>query len=151
MAFKMPRKEKIYEAYGAISDGRVSMGDGSAQVSSSDRSKVYTVSWEGDVYSSNDNSTYWQGALGYPVIAVLMLGGRLPLDKGTAELFRGVPWKELNEMHRNDYGKVAESVLGVLGSRGADVSAIRAEADAVYEEIGRLGITLKRGRLRPPA
>ncbi len=150
MAFKMPKKEKIYEAYGAVSDGRVSMGDASAQVLSSDKSKAYTVTWDGDTYSSNDNSTYWQGALGYPVIAVLMLRGILPLDRGTAELFRDVPWKELNAMYRNDYAKAAESVLGVLEGRGADVGAVRAEADAVYDAIGRLDISVRRGSLRPP-
>ncbi|MBR2810229.1 MAG: hypothetical protein IKD69_02510, partial [Solobacterium sp.] len=77
MTEKMPPIVKIYEAFSAIADGRVAMGEGHAEVLSSDRTKSYKVFWKGDQYSSDDNASRWQGYPGYPVIAVLMLQGRL--------------------------------------------------------------------------
>ena len=50
----------------------------------------------GSTYSSNDNATYWQGYAGYPVIAVLMEQGELPLDRAAAEAFAHVDWTYLN-------------------------------------------------------
>ena len=73
--------EKIYEAYTAIADDRITMHEDHAEVFSSDRSKSYTVSWKDNAYSSDDSATYWQGYPGYPVIAVLMLQGRLLYDR----------------------------------------------------------------------
>jgi hypothetical protein len=99
----LPPKEKIYEAYSAIADGRVNMFDGYASVSSSDRKKQYTVEWNEDVYSSNDNASYWQGYMGYPVIAVLMLQGRISCDSAVAEYFADINWKELNTQYKNQY------------------------------------------------
>lgn len=55
---KLPPIEKIYEAYSAIADGRVTLGDGQAKVTSSDGAKTYTVSWNESEYRSNDNATY---------------------------------------------------------------------------------------------
>lgn len=79
---KMPPVEKIYEAWSAVADGRVTIDDAArkATVVSSDRTREYTVSWsdDGSVYNSNDNATYWRGYAGYPVIAVMMMQGRLP-------------------------------------------------------------------------
>ena len=72
---KMPPVEKIYEAWSAVADGRVTIDDAArkATVVSSDRTREYTVSWsdDGSVYNSNDNATYWRGYAGYPVIAVM--------------------------------------------------------------------------------
>ena len=76
---KLPPIEKIYEAYSAIADNRIALHENYAAVLSSDKSKEYTVGWNGNVYTSDDNATYWQGYAGYPVIAVLMeAGGSCP-------------------------------------------------------------------------
>ena len=75
---KLPPIQKILEAYTAIVDNNVNLTENEAKVKSSNGAKTYTVSWENDVYHSNDNATYWQGYAGYPVIAVLMLQGKLP-------------------------------------------------------------------------
>ena len=77
MDFKVPPIEKIHEAYSAIADERVALKENEAEVKSSDLSKKYLVTWKDDTYSSNDNASYWQGYIGYPVIAVLMLQGKL--------------------------------------------------------------------------
>ena len=87
---KLPPVEKIYEAYSAISDKRVVMEENSAKVFSSDKSKEYTVTWNDDIYSSNDNASYWQGYAGYPMIAVLMLQNRISSDSSVTEFFKNI-------------------------------------------------------------
>ena len=57
---KLPPIQKILEAYTAIVDNHVNLTENEAKVTSSNGAKTYTVSWENDVYHSNDNATYWQ-------------------------------------------------------------------------------------------
>lgn len=54
---KLPPAAKVYEAYSAIADKRVELHEQEAYVTSSDESKRYTVRFQDDVYSSNDNAT----------------------------------------------------------------------------------------------
>ena len=139
---KMPPREKAFEAYSAIADGRVEMHDGYAFVTSSDGAKTYEVAWTGDTYSSTDNATYWQGYAGYPVIAVLIEQGRLarPADEWMAEV-AGIDWKTLNDAHKRDYAKAADEALGDR----THAAEIRAAADALMEHLATLDLTLRRG------
>jgi hypothetical protein len=150
-SWALPPIEKIYEAYSAVADGRVTMSDSSATVSSSDYKKTYTIEWSEDAYSSNDNASCWQGYMGYPLIAVLMLKGRLDYDKTVAACFKGVNWKELNTAYKNQYGKAADAVLERLAHEGNDAAKIKQDAESVYEQIKRLNIKRRRGKTRPPA
>lgn len=147
---KLPPIEKIYEAYSAIADGRVELGEGEAQVASSDLSRQYTVTWNGDVYSSNDNATYWQGYPGYPVLAVLMLQGYLPLDTEIASHLKGINWNEINARHKSDYAKASQEVLGRLRSAGSPADRIVRDAETVLKELAGLDVEIKRGKNRPP-
>ena len=142
---KMPPLEKIYEAYSALADGRVSMGGESAVVASSNGAKTYTVRWRGAEYQSNDSATYWQGYAGYPVIAVLMLQGRLPYDRSAAAPLADIDWTELNKRHKRDYAAAAAEVLSALKDRGVDVAAIAKSADEAYRSLESLDVTLLRG------
>lgn len=137
--------EKIYEAYSAIADQRVSFAEdkNEAFVASSDRSRSYTVRWEGDTYSSNDNATYWQGYAGYPLIAVLMKQGKLPLNEKTAILFGGINWHELNKKYKRDYGAALEAVAE---ERGIDLAMLQKEAEDIETKMKELDIVLKRGK-----
>lgn len=145
---KMPPLEKAYEAYSALADGRVQMRESSALVGSSDGSKTYEVRWEGDVYSSDDNGTYWQGYPGYPVIAVLILQGRLPgLEKDCLGDLAGVDWKALNDAHRRDYAAAADEALAGKPHE----AQIRQAAQDLYRELEGLDLTLRRGRARQRA
>lgn len=146
---KMPPFEKIYEAFGAIADGRVAMRENSASVHSSNREKVYTVLWEGDIYRSSDSATYWQGYPGYPVIVVLMLQGKLPYHVEVAKLFCGVNWAQLNKKHKRNYVAAAAEVLDSLAKRGADVSAITRAANDAYTALEQLDIELGRAKTKP--
>jgi hypothetical protein len=153
--WKMPPLVKVYEALGALGDGRVRIeGERHASVVSSDGSKTYQVeiSPDGREISSNDNASYWQGYLGYPAIAVLLARGfyrRRPPDSVVRAL-AGIPWKELNRRFRNNYEKTIGEVMRRLEKGGHDPAAVRAEAEAVLEALRRLKPLQGAKRRRPP-
>lgn len=150
MEFKMPPIEKIYEAYSALADNRVKMNEEEALVDSSNHSKTYIVTFKDGVYTSSDNSSYWQGYLGYPILSVLMLQGKLSLNREICENFKGINWKELNTQYKNNYKMVLDYLLKDLESKGVDINKINKEVNKVYEEIKSLDIILKRGKVFPP-
>lgn len=137
---KLPPIEKIPEAYTAIIDNRVETFDNYAIVKSSTLEKEYLIKWNDNLYYSNDNSTYWQNYLGYPVISVLMLQGKLSLNKDILKYFKGINWNNLNKINKNDYHASLESAL-------VDISLdkrkeIDDEINKVYEEIKSMQIEL---------
>ena len=149
MMKKLPPIEKIYEAYSAIADGRVSMHDHFAEVTSSDRTKDYIVTFSNNTYSSNDNGSYWQSYAGYPILAVLMLQGRLSYDPQTASLFRNINWKKLNTQFKNKYADAVKEIFRDLRNRGIDTDEITRQVQASYNELKRLDISLKKSSTKP--
>lgn len=147
----LPPIEKIYEAFSAIADGRIKMIDGFAQISSSDYKKEYTVKWNEDVYSSNDNASYWQGYMGYPLIAVLMLQGKVTYDHNITGYFRDINWKQLNAKYKNNYAIAASVILDGLTAAGIDTEYIKAEVNKIYEQLKCLDIKRERGSAPPKA
>ena len=137
---KMPPKEKILEAYSAIADKRIEMHENSAEVHSSDASKTYLVEWEGDTFASGDPATYWQSYPGYPVIAVLLIQGRLPLDEELIQPMAGIPWKKLNDAHKRDYAAAAEEAMKGIENK----EAILKLAEEGNRALETLDLTLKR-------
>ena len=144
---KNPPIEKIHEAYSAIADRRVDVMGNSATVKSSNGEKEYEVRWDKNVYSSTDSATFWQHYPGYPVIAVLMLQGWLPLDKKIAEHFADVNWTELNNRHKRNYAASAAEVMEMIKKAGGDIKMINTEIASVYEKLCALDIKIKRGKL----
>lgn len=138
---KLPPIEKVFEAWTAIEDNRVSMNENYANVSSSDGAKRYVVKFAGNLYSSDDNATYWRGYAGYPVLAVMMLRGVLPFDRSEAELWRGVNWKEINTRFKNDYAK---AVAEVAAQRDINLPEAYKAAEEVINHLRQLDITIKR-------
>lgn len=138
---KMPPVEKIFEAWTALSSGRVILKDGFAEVSSSDGEKSYTVRFHGDQYSSDDNATFWQGYPGYPVIAVLMAQGKLPYDKKEASLWENINWTQLNKKNKNNY---SDAVKEIAEQRGINLQEAYDEANKVMEAIKSLPLEIKR-------
>lgn len=149
---KMPPLEKIPEAYSAIADNRIEMDEANemAHVFSSDRTKAYTVTWKGDVYTSNDNSSYWQGAIGYPLIAILLLQGKLPLNQEIVSLFKDINWKAINTRHKNKYDQALAEVFHDLAMRGIDLHPIETNFREVYADLEQLPFKMKKSSLRPP-
>lgn len=150
MGVKLPPIEKIHEAYSAIADKRVVLKENEAEVSSSDLAKTYLVKWKDEVYSSNDNASYWQGYVGYPIIAVLMLQGKLSLDQEIAAYFTGINWKKINTEYKNKFSEAVGQIMGELREKGIDCDRIDQEIQKVYKEIGQLTIQTKRSSIRPP-
>lgn len=152
--WKIPPPIKVYEAIGAIGDGRVRPIDDTHrvwEVGSSDGTKKYRVeiSADGREINSNDNASYWQGYLGYPAIAVLMARGTLHASAEATRALAGIPWKELNRRFKNDYARTTAEVARIVEERGGNFDAIRAEAASILEALAALG--LERGaRRRPP-
>jgi hypothetical protein len=152
--WKMPPAAKIYEALGALGDGRVTLVDEThARVRSSDGSKTYDVetSPDGREISSNDNASYWQGYLGYPGIAVILARGFHHAPPAVIKALTGVAWKELNRRFRNDYAKTIAQVEARIAEAGADPAAVRAEVESVMRALERLGPLRGERRERPPA
>jgi hypothetical protein len=152
-AWKMPPKAKIYEALSAIADGRVRLKENQkAEVVSSGGTKTYLVEWSEDVkgITSNDNASYWQGYMGYPILAVLMLLGRLDFKKPVAELLARIPWKQINKQFRNDYDKAIDSVLGQFEAKGIPRKTIVSEVDRITAQVERLELEKLPRRGRPP-
>jgi len=150
-AWKMPPVVKIYEAMGAIGDGRVRIvDDENALVTSSQGDKTYKV-FTGDggrAIASDDSASYWQGYLGYPGIAVLIARGVLKVPANVSDALAGLPWKEINRRNRNDYAKTLAEVSHTLEQSGHDPDAVAAEAQGLLEALQALAPYRTR-RLRP--
>ena len=132
----MPPIEKIPEAYTAIEDLRIEVFEDSAKVKSSNGEKEYLIKWKENVYYSNDNSTYWQGYTGYPVIAVLMVQGKLSLNRDISKYFKSVNWSELNKKNKRDYKKSVDDIL--FGTPENEKEKIFREIEKVFEDVQRM-------------
>ncbi len=148
--WKIPPLIKVYEALGAIADGRVHLlDDARAEVGSSEGSKTYTVEINGKEVGANDNASFWQGYLGYPAIAVLIVRGLLNADPKSIEALGGIAWKELNRRYRNDYAKTLAEVDDGLRTRGIEPDAIKTSCEAVLRELEAF-VPIRGARKRPP-
>lgn len=139
---KLPPIEKIPEAYTAIEDNRVELFDTYAIVKSSNLEKEYLIKWNNNLYYSNDNSTYWQGYIGYPVIAVLFLQNKLPLNKDISKYFKNINWNSLNKKYKNNYKEAFNEVISILSDN--EKNTVNHEINSVYETIKNLDIELTR-------
>lgn len=140
----LPPIEKVYEAWSAIADGRVVLlGPNEARVVSSDGTKTYTVIYnpDTDTYQSNDNATAWQHYPGYPVLAMMMLRDKLPLDLSAALLWGGVNWNQLNLRYKRNY---AAAVDHIEAERGIDHEKAYDDAETVMTTLRALPFSVKR-------
>ncbi len=141
---KLPPIEKIYEAYSALADNRIHMGETSAEVTSSDGTKSYKVAWKDNTYSSTDNATFWQGYAGYPVIAVLILQSKLTADSAIFTHFSGVNWNSLNKKHKRDYRAALMEVFAEKQLTQEKIDHIEAMTQQVFEQLKQLDLKIVR-------
>jgi hypothetical protein len=152
--WKLPPRAKVFEAFTALADGRVRItGPGSATVVSSGRDKTYDVEWsdDGRTIGANDNASYWQGYLGYPIVAVLLARGDLRADEDAVAALAGIDWHDLNKRYRRDYSAAVAHVLAGLGDRGEDPALVEREVDAVLDQLAALDLRRASRGGRPPA
>jgi len=156
MKWKIPPEDKVYEALAAVASGRVRFeGNKSiqAKVYSSSGHKYYTVHYDAETRSasSNDNSSFYTGQIGYPIMAVLLASGVIDYDHQVATWLADIPWKDINTKHKNNWSAAVEEVLHqVEGERGADTARIRAEVARIYTEIKALKLERITDRTKPP-
>jgi len=151
-AWKTPPEIKIYEALGAVADGRVELTGNEARVRSSEGTKFYTVLFDPDINAimTNDNGSYWQGYLGYPAIAFLMVKGLLHYTLEVAEALKGIEWKKINTRNKNDFKKTKEEVLALADSRRVTRDTVEAEVNRLAQDMGQLNLQKLGKRLKPP-
>lgn len=153
MKWKIPADIKIYEALGTVADGRLELGeDGkSAKVYSSSRGKFYTVTYDPEqkAIMSNDNGSYWQGYLGYPAIAFLMVTGEIAFDRKYAEALKGIAWKDINTKFKNDFDRTVEYIHSTLGDKNVSLDGFLGEVASIRRQIEDLDLSLLGKRKRP--
>jgi hypothetical protein len=88
--------------------------------------------------------------MGYPIIAVLMVLGRLEYGTEVADFLAGVRWKQMNRQFRNDYTKAIDSVLDALEAKGTPRQTVVAEVDRIVAQIEGLELEKLPRRKRPP-
>jgi len=151
--WKLPPRVKIYEALGAVADDRVSISEpGTAQVVSSSGEKTYTVQWSPDLreINANDNASYWQGYLGYPIVAVLLALKVIAFNPADANSLAGIPWKTLNTQFKRDYDAVIAHVLQQVEAHGGDPQRLQAEVERIINALAALDLQRPEKRMRLP-
>lgn len=146
--WKVPPRIKVYEALGAIADGRVAgITETGARVKSSEGNKTYTVTFEEatKTIGANDNGSYWQGYLGYPSIAYLMMQGKLSFDEELSKSLKGIAWKQINTKYKNDFVKTEAEIYQDL-----DKDNLESFAEKVLNEIELAGWQKPATRMKPP-
>lgn len=136
---------KVYEALSALADKRVEKVDEQTYyVESSDHSKRYTVKIDGNIYSSNDNATYWQHYAGYPIIAVLFLQGKLTYEEKLLPLFTNIPWKKLNTKYKNKYDS---AIAEAFSNQDEETrNEIAEEVKKIQDQLSQLPFEVKGNR-----
>jgi hypothetical protein len=150
MKWKEPPIIKIYEALGAVADGRVMVGGTSAKVFSSSGNKFYTVTYDhaATAIMANDNGSYWKGYLGYPGIAYLLKAGILSYKDNLGQLLKGIHWKDLNQQFKNDFDKTTAHIFSKLDP--IDQDNLKTYAEGVLQQIRSLNLQLLGKKQLPP-
>ena len=151
--WKTPPLIKVYEALGAVADGRIEeTSESTATVSSSSGNKNYDVSIDISIGSimTNDNGSYWQGYLGYPAIAYLMHKGLLHYKSSHAEALKSVPWKDWNQKNKNDFEQTLVQVNDLVKERGVDPDELKNGCEEILAQLESLKLTKLGKRQKPP-
>ena len=141
---KLPPIAKVYEALSAVADQRVEMHADHAIVTSSDHTKDYTVKFLPDGYSSNDNATLWQHYPGYPILAVMIIQGKLKSNPECLPWFQAVNWKQLKTQAKNDYDKAISVFLQSFSK--TIQNQIVDEVQNLFDQLSSMEITVKGNR-----
>ncbi len=160
--WKQPPLIKIFEALGTLGDKdrikpcapseKRSKSELCWRVYSSERNKFYLVRANKDfnALTANDNGSYWQGYLGYPMIAVLLQEGLVKFNHRLADDLRGIPWKKINTRFKNNYEKTIEYCLNLLERKGWQKKEVLKEINKIRGQLNNLKIKKLGPRIPPP-
>lgn len=151
MTWHHPPITKLYEALGAVADGRIEISGNTAKVYSSSRAKFYDVTYDPDANEimANDNGSYWKGYLGYPAVGFLMKKGILSYDPNLGLLLKDIPWKDINQKFKNDFDAALEYILESKSE--TERNKLREFMEKVDGEIKALNIGMLGKKKQPPA
>lgn len=133
--WKAPHIIKIPEALSAIADLRYERKGNYLFVKSSDYSKKYTVEIFENGYSSNDNMSYNNGILGYPIVVSLMLESKIEYNRYYLPLFNGINWTKLNEQYNKNFSISYEVILNRFKQNNYDYIRIKKSIESSYEQL----------------
>ncbi len=152
MFWKLPPRIKIYEALGCISDDRILVDGNTGVVISSSGLKRYQVQYNPNTnaITSNDNGSYYQGYLGYPAIAFLLVKRMIPYENTMLSWLEEISWKDINQKHKNDFQKTEERVRQTVIDRGGDLLKLDQVIDRIAQDISELNIKKLKSNLKPP-
>lgn len=152
--YNIPIIEKIYEAYSAIADGRITIqnteNNDEYKVTSSDYSKSYTIFKTNNTYVSDDNMSFWKQTIGYPILAIMMVNGELQYNEDVIKYFKNINWKKINTEYKNDYVKVASLILEEMNKNKIDIDFIKSETEKVYSQVKNLKLEYVKSKVFPP-
>ncbi len=142
---------KVYEALGAVADGRLEINGNEAKCFSSSGNKYYDVVYEPDTNAimTNDNGSYWKGYLGYPAIAYLLQTNVLPYQPELGALLKGVAWKDINQKFNNDFDKTMAFILEPLDTNARE--RLNEYTHALLAQITEMKLQKLGKRVTPPS
>lgn len=135
--WKMPHMLKIYEALGVIADNRIKIYGTQAKVFSSSWNKYYDVKvdWDQKKSMSNDNASYYNETLGYPVIAFLIKKEFLLCDWKYIHLFWNIYWKDINQKNNNNFDQTKQEIDAMLQWQIRDFEKFEHSIQAMYRTL----------------
>jgi hypothetical protein len=148
--WKCPSVTKVYEALGAVVDGRIEVFGNVGKCYSSSGNKYYDITFDpkSNAIMSNDNTSYWTGELGYPAVAFLLKNGVLKYDDNLASPLKGVAWKDINQKFKNDFDAALEYVLKDMETNMKE--ELGKYAKVLVEEIEKLNLKELGEKAIPP-
>lgn len=145
-ALEMPPRIKCLEAISSIWKGRVKeISPNEFEVSSSRGERKYKVMIRDNTAFSDDNGTIYRGYIGYPIIAALILLGKLPNNERIGRAIADIAWADLNEALKS-YRKVEERVKAKAKESGVTPAEIDEYVEECMQALSKL--TLKFSDLR---
>lgn len=152
MIWKEPPVIKVYEALGAIGDGRVQVDGDTAKVYSSSGNKFYEVLYDGqgNAITANDNGSFYQGYLGYPMSAFLLVKNQVQHDTSWDEALAGFAWKDINVKFKNDWKKTEVYIRDELEKRGCDLEVFDRELASIMTQLNELKLERLATKAKPP-
>ena len=138
---KLPPIEKLAEAFSVIADGRIEeKNENTYIVISSNKEKQYKVIVKDDYYRSDDSATKFARYAGYPVLAVLMYKGLLPIPSEHLEIFKDIDWNAINKRFKRDYAQAVKFALTEKGLSESEIDYIMITIKACFDKFVSLDI-----------
>lgn len=156
MKWKIPPKSKIFEALGAIGDGRLEVFEHTAKAYSSSKNKFYTINYDetNNAIMCNDNNSYYQGYLGYPAIAFLLNIGKISFNPKSVDILKDVKWKDLNQKLKKDGKNDPEGLVTFVKNglllKGVNIKALDEDINNILQQIIHLDLNILGDKVKPP-